>query len=276
MLSFIINEQKCTRCGLCAKDCPVKIIKLNGDLPTIDDDKQALCLKCQHCLAICPTAALSIFGINPDHCQTLQGHLPDPAQLETLIRGRRSVRHYRDENVETQTIQQLLNVAGQAATGVNSRQVLFTVVDNKETMARLRDKVMDGLDQLVKTDALPDNRKFFEKFVLLWQEKKIDTLFRGAPHLIIASAPRKCPTPKADSLIALTTFELYAQNVGIGTVWDGFAQWSINDLLPELKQELRIPENHVMGYAMAFGYPAVTYQRTVEHGEANVSRVDWM
>lgn len=276
MLSFAINEQKCTRCGLCVKDCPVKIIGLSEGLPTIAADKEVYCLKCQHCLAICPTAALSIWGINPAERQQLEGCLPKPRQLETLIRGRRSVRHYRDENVDPQTIQQLLNVAGQAATGVNSRQVLFTVVDDKVMMAKLRDMTMAGLDHLVKTDALPDNRKFFEKFVLLWQEKQIDTLFRGAPHLVIASTPRECPTPKADGIIALTTFELYAQNLGIGTVWDGFAQWAINDLVPELRETLQIPENHVIGYVMAFGYPAVRYQRTVEHGEANVARVDWL
>lgn len=276
MLSFTINEQKCTHCGLCVKDCPVNIISLADGIPTIAAEKEVNCIKCQHCLAICPTAALSILGINPDDCQVLDGHLPEPAQLETLIRGRRSVRHYRDENVAPQTIQQLLNVAGQAATGVNSRQVLFTVVDDKLMMAKLRDKVMAKLDHLVQTNALPDNRKFFEKFVLLWKEKKIDTLFRGAPHLVIASTPRECPTPKADGIIALTTLELYAQNLGVGTVWDGFAQWTINDLLPELRETLRIPENHVIGYMMAFGYPAVTYQRTVEHGEAHVTRVDWL
>lgn len=276
MLSFTINKQKCTRCGLCVNDCPVKIISLIEEVPTITADKEDYCIKCQHCLAICPTAALSILGINPDTCQQLEGYLPEPAQLETLIRGRRSVRHYRDENVDPQTIQQLLNVAGQSATGVNARQVLFTVIDDKIMMAKLRDMVMNGLDHLMKTDALPDNRKFFEKFVLLWQQKQIDTLFRGAPHLVISSAPRECSTPKADGIIALTTFELYAQNLGVGTVWDGFAQWAINDLLPEIKETLQIPENHVIGYMMAFGYPAVTYQRTVEHGEANVARVDWL
>lgn len=276
MLSFHIDKQKCTHCGLCVNDCPVKIIALVDGIPTIDAEKEINCLKCQHCLAICPTAALSILGINPNDCQNLDGHLPKPEQLETLIRGRRSVRQYRDENVDPQTIQQLLTVAGQAATGVNARQVLFTVVDDKRMMATLRDKVMAGLDHLIKTDALPDNRKFFEKFVQLWQEKGIDTLFRGAPHLVIASAPRECPTPNADALIALTTFELYAQNQGVGTLWDGFALWAINDLLPELKADLRIPEDHIMVYTMVFGYPAVTYKRTIDHGAANVARVDWL
>ena len=276
MLSFTINGQKCTRCGLCALDCPVRIISLAEGLPTIAADKEENCIKCQHCLAICPTSALSILGINPTRCQPLQGHLPEPQQLETLIRGRRSVRHFRDENIDPQTIQQLLNVASQAATGVNARQVLFTVVDDKKTMAMLRDKVMTGLDHLAQANALPDNRKFFEKFVALWQEKKVDTLFRNAPHLVITSAPCECSTPKADGIIALTTFELYAQSLGVGTLWDGFALWAINDLLPELKQLLRIPKNHVIGYMMAFGYPAVTYQRTVDHGEARVNRVEWL
>jgi nitroreductase len=74
----------------------------------------------------------------------------------------------------------------------------------------------------------------------------------------------------------LTTFELYAQCLGIGTVWDGFAYRAINDLLPEIKQILRIPDNHIIGYMMAFGYPAVQHKRTVHHGEAHTVRVDWL
>lgn len=84
------------------------------------------------------------------------------------------------------------------------------------------------------------------------------------------SAHRISPTrvfhPNEDCIIALTTFELYAQCLGIGTLWDGFAYEAINDLLPEIKQTLRIPDNHIIGYMMAFGYPAVRHQRTVQHG----------
>ena len=30
MLNFEIDQEKCTRCGLCAKDCPPKIIEMES------------------------------------------------------------------------------------------------------------------------------------------------------------------------------------------------------------------------------------------------------
>ena len=38
--------------------------------------------------------------------------------------------------------------------------------------------------------------------------------------------------------------------------------FTINDLLPETRQRLGIPEDHVIGY-MSFGRPALRFHRTV-------------
>lgn len=75
-------------------------------------------------------------------------------------------------------------------------------------------------------------------------------------------------------MIALTTFELYAQTLGVGTVWDGLAKWIISEILPEFKTRLGIPEDHVIGYAMAFGKPAVNYTRTAQHEPAGIHFVN--
>jgi len=73
--------------------------------------------------------------------------------------------------------------------------------------------------------------------------------------------------------IALTTFDLLAQNLHIGTLWDGFAKWTIDDLVPELKTFLGIPEDHIFGGALLFGKPSVKYYRTVQKTPANINRV---
>ena len=273
MLNFTVNMDKCTRCGQCVADCPPRIITMTDDsYPKIAREKEAACYKCQHCLTICPTAALSILGLQPENSRPLAGNYPKPEQLEILIKGRRSVRRYRDENLEPELLQRLLEVAWHAPTGLNSRQVCFTVVDDKEKMARLRSEVMDGLGRLVRSNALPEGLGFFAEFVRLWEEKGIDTLFRGAPHLLVASASPQAVSPLQDCLIALSYFELYAQANGVGTVWDGLAKWAINDLVPEARQRLGIPDDHQIGYAMAFGRPAIRYARTAQHGPALIRR----
>ncbi len=272
MLKFEVRQEKCIQCGLCAKDCPVNIIDLETGYPRIEADKEQTCIKCQHCLAICPTAALSILGKRPEQSKPINGHLPDPGQMEILIKGRRSVRHYQDENLDPALIKRLLDVAWQAPTGVNMRQVHFSVIDDKENLAVFRDEVYQRLAELVESGQLPEDKAFFAGFVRVWKEKKVDVLFRGAPHLVVASAPKGGPSPFPDCIIALAYFDLFAQSLGIGTVWNGLVKWAINDLVPILRSRLNIPQDHLVGYAMAFGKPAVRYPRTIDKGSAKVVR----
>jgi nitroreductase len=182
------------------------------------------------------------------------------------------VRHYRQENLDPALLQRLLEGAWFAPTGINSRQVRFTVVDDREKLAALRVEVMAGLGQLVRDQALPQGMEFMADIVQQWEEQGIDTLFRGAPHLLIASAPRAVVTPLPDCLVALSYFELLAQANGVGTVWDGLATLAINDLVPETRKTLGIPDDHQIGYAMAFGMPAVQYPRAVQHSSALIYR----
>ena len=273
MLQFTIDSSRCTRCGACAADCPAVIITMSGDLPAIAPEKEQNCYRCQHCLAVCPTGALSICGVAPASCAPLADAFPDADRLETLIRGRRSVRRYRQENLELSQLQRLLDVAWQAPTGKNARQVLFTVVDDIEKIARLRADVMEGLAKLMRDGKLPPQLEYFGGFVTLWEKKRVDVLFRGAPHLLITSTPRTVASPAQDCLIAMSYFELFAQTQGIGTVWNGLVTWALFDILSGMRERLGIPEDHQIGYSMSFGLPAVDYARAVQHGPAAVNRV---
>lgn len=275
MVSFTVDHEKCIQCGQCALDCVVRIISMDGGYPTIAPEKESSCLECQHCLAVCPTGAVSVLGKDPEESVSLAGNLPAPEEVEILMKGRRSVRRYRDENVKPEVMQRLLDVSCHAPTGVNFRQVLYTVVDDREIMAELRRETMEGLGRLWRAGKMPPGREYFTDCVRAWEEEGIDTIYRGAPHLIIASAPRDCPTPEADCLIALAYFELFAQSLGVGTVWNGLAKWTFTELVPELRARLGIPENHLIGYVMAFGMPDVRYHRTVQRGPAQAARVVW-
>lgn len=275
MLSFEINQQKCTGCCECMQDCPVRIIYMDQGYPAIKTGKESSCLKCQHCLAVCPTGALSILGMRPEDSIILAGNLPEPERLETLIKGRRSVRRYLNEDLEPGLLDKLIEVANYAPTGVNSREVLFSVIDDWKTMAGVREDTLEALAELAREGKLPPENALFADFVRLWEEKGIDVIFRGAPHMIAVSAPKESPTPEADCLIALSSFDLYAQSLGVGTVWNGYAKWIYSLILPQFGVKLGIPENHILGYVMVFGKPAVTYQRTVQHPSARVARVKW-
>jgi len=273
VIDFIVNRQSCTLCGECLVDCPARIISSGGDgYPTISPEKEALCYRCQHCLAICPTGSVSILGRHASGRRPLKDAYPDRDALEALIRGRRSVRRFKPDNLEPVLFQKLLDVSWQAPTGVNSRQVRFTVLDSHDKVVQLRDEVMAGLARLVNNNALPEGRGFFANFVSIWEKHRVDILFRDAPHLLIASAPQDLASPMQDCIIALSTFDLFAQANGVGTLWNGLAKSAMNDILPETRHRLGIPDDHLFGYAMVFGKPAVHYARTVEHCPALIYR----
>ncbi len=274
MLDFIIDRDKCTSCGGCAADCPVMIIDMQGGYPLIHESKEKQCIRCQHCLAICPTGALSILGRDPQASQPLAGNLPQPDQLSTLIRGRRSVRRYLDESLDSQLIHDLLQAAGHAPSGHNARQVSFFVIEDREVMAELREAAYLGIKEVVANAQLPARLSFFRSFIPAWEKDGIDALFHDAPHLLVATAPKRIPTSEADCLIALTSFELLAQCQGLGTSWNALAKWTIEKIVPQLSTRLGIPDDHSIGYCMSFGRPAMEYHRTVQHDDVPIYRID--
>lgn len=275
MIEFVVDGEKCTRCGECVNDCPVGIIALEDSGPALISDKVKLCLKCQHCLAVCPTAAISVLGRKPADSQPLAGHLPSAEQVETLIRGRRSVRRFAPEPVASDTINRLLQTAAHAPTGKNNLGVLFTVIEDQATMKQVRDATLAGIREAVVEERLPKGLEFFAGVAKAW-DRGVDVIFRDAPHLLIVSAPTVGPSPEADGYIALTTFELMASSLGLGTMWDGFAKWALVDIAPQVGAKLGIPESHELVYTMLFGKPAVQYHRTVQRDQdANIKQLVW-
>jgi nitroreductase len=205
----------------------------------------------------------------------LAGHLPSPEQVETLIRGRRSVRRFAPEPVASDTISRLLRTAAHAPTGRNNLGVRFTVVEDQATMKKLREETLAGIRDAVTAERLPKGLEFFAGIVKAW-DRGTDIIFRDAPHLLIVSAPKAGPTPVADGYIALCTFELMASSLGLGTLWNGFATWALVDIAPHVGAKLDIPESHELVYAMLFGHPAVQYHRTVQRDQdANIHQLVW-
>lgn len=274
MLDFHVDPEKCIQCGECARDCPYGIIELAEDYPQLREEKVSQCIRCQHCLAVCSTGALSILGKDPERSTLLEGNLPTAAQMETLIKGRRSIRFYEREPVDSALIAHLLEVVAHGPTGVNNRQLLFTVVEDQRTMEHLRYRTMEGIRAAVKNGTIPPGLEFFEGLLDAWDAGR-DIIYRGAPHLLVVSSPKEGPSPEPDTLIALSYFELLARCHNLGTVWDGLAKWALTRIVPGIPGELGVPDSHLIGYMMVFGKPAVQHYRTVQRGEPRVNRVVW-
>ena len=83
---------------------------------------------------------------------------------------------------------------------------------------------------------------------------------RGAPHLIVACAPKEYPWATTDCAIALTYLELAAPSFDLGACWGGFFTAAARQWAP-LQETLALPEGQVVCGAMMVGYPRYRYHR---------------
>jgi len=246
-----------------------------GGFPFMNDENK--CIRCQHCLAVCPTGALSILGVDPEKSMNIKYEMPTAHSMETLIKGRRSTRHFKKKALKTETIEKLLEIASHAPTGGNTQRVLLTATMNRKVTETFSKELYAKMEKMLK-ESDPETEDLRVTYMRKAIEKhgnyKPDFLLRGAPHILVASTPKISPVGRVDSVIAMTNFDLMAQSMGIGTVWNGFLTWSLNDFFPELAKLLGIPENHEIGFCMCFGKPAIEYHRTVQRNPFKTNLVE--
>ena len=262
MLQFRVDAEKCIQCDACVKDCPGGIIHREGTVPEAPDGG---CLECQHCLAVCPSGAISAFGLKPENSLPLLDEaLPSYRQMKTLVRGRRSVRQFLDEDLPPALIDDLLADLAHAPTGCNDRDLIFSLVPNRKSMGILREKVIKAIEAKQASGMAFDG--FIAAAVAAYRKDGRDLLFRGAPHLLIVSPGTKATCGHEDTVLALAYFELLAQSANLGTTWCGVIKF-VADLVPGTREMLDLAPDAYF-YAMMFGKPAVSYARTVQRDSA--------
>lgn len=260
---FFVDDSKCIKCGACIRDCALEMLEFDPEreLPHVIPGTEDSCTRCQHCLAICPTGALEIFGRDPEESLPPDSN-PDPEEILSLIANRRSFRSYRHENLDAVTLDKLKDMLKFVPTGVNSHSLCFAFVDDVNVMDEFRKCVSDGIAAMFKQDPLPPFLARMARYHKQLRRGK-DVIFRGAPHMLVVAAKEDSATPVVDPVIALSYFELYAQSLGVGTLWCGLAMGAIQ-AFPELLKRLDLPEDYRAGYCMLFGPTDLRYRRAVQ------------
>lgn len=264
-MQFVVTSDSCTQCGMCAIDCPNDIITIEKGLPEVAPEHAVACIECQHCLAVCPNGALSVFGVDPQKSIPLaSGAFPAREQMKALVRGRRTVRQFRREDVEPAIVDSLLADIAHAPTGCNDRALEFLVVDSRREMDALRERVVSAVEKGIREKRqMPE---FLVTAAETYRRDGTDQFFRGAPHLLVVSAAQNASCGAQDVILALAYFELLAQCSGLGTTWCGFLDFTAA-AVPEVRSLLGLTPDAPF-YSMMFGYPAVRYARTVQRDTA--------
>ncbi len=259
-----IDEQKCTRCGLCARACPVGIIVAGDGLPGTIEKIEKGCITCGHCVAVCPAAALSHCRMAPGDCQSLEaGWRLDPARIEQLVKGRRSIRRYRPEPVDRAVLEEIFEMVRYAPTGGNSQSVQWLVISDPWEINLLASLVIDWM-RLLLDQGVPGVKGMLKSW-----ETGADPVLRHAPTLIIAHGAADDSMVKYSSTIALTTLELAALSFGLGACWAGFLHNAANNDAA-VYNALSLPPGHRMCGGLMIGYPEFEYARIPARNQPKV------
>ncbi len=259
-----IDEQKCTRCGLCARACPVGIIVAGDDVPGTIEKIEKGCITCGHCVAVCPAAALSHCRMALADCPPLaEGWRLDPVSIKRLISGRRSIRRYRAEPVDRATLEEIFDIVRYAPTGENTQSVQWLVISDPWEINGLSSLVIDWLRRLLD-QGVPGIKGIIKSW-----EMGNDPILRFAPTLIIAHGAADDAMVKSSATIALATLELAALSFGLGACWAGFLHHAANNAA-EVHNALSLPPGNIMCGGLMIGYPEFEYARIPTRRPASV------
>ncbi len=272
---FMIETEKCKRDGICVQECPMRILEMKdaSSAPTPVQGAEELCIRCGHCVAVCPHGAFSLAEMKTAECTPVRTDSALSVEhVEHFLRSRRSIRTYEDKAIEREKLEKLLDIARYAPTGSNSQQVKWLAVASRQRVRSMSGLVVDFIGHMSaeKHPLAERYRKF--GIVKAW-EAGTDIVTRGAPGLVIAHAPKDYINARTDCAIALTFLDLAAPSFGLGTCWAGIfmaaaSQW------PPLQKSLALPEANACCGAMMIGYPKYKYHRLPSRKEADITWLD--
>ena len=279
-----VDQEKCILCGACASVCVRQIFDASEDALKLNAPET--CILCGHCKAVCPEDAIDLPALDSSEFVPTPGtaQMPSPDMLMNLFRKRRSTRIYKNQPVEKEKLEQIIQSGRFAPTGGNLQALRYVVVHTPEKMALIRAMVIQTLSQNAKDmekamSTAPTDQKglfaqdrmllYFEMFKNAEEEFKngIDRILWNAPVLIGVHVSKIIEKPGVDVGLAGMQMALMAESLGLGSCFIGLILPAVNGS-DELKEALMIPKDHQLVTSMVCGYPDISYDRLVSRNPA--------
>ncbi|MGX4599108.1 nitroreductase family protein [Faecalimicrobium sp. JNUCC 81] len=247
-----VNKDICIGCGLCKNDCPVNNIVIKDKKSVI---KNQDCIKCGHCVAICPTKAITMTGFDEPPIEFTKQTTLDPNELLMAIKSRRTIRKFKNKEVPSEIIEQIIEAGRFTPSAKNAQDVSYIVLgEDKSKYEEIAVKFFRRIKPIVS----------------LWmkdaKEVTIDDnfFFKKAPIAIIVVTK-----DKISGSLAASNMSLMAESFGLGVLYSGFFTSVVNNS-PKLRKLLNLKSKGYVLTTLVLGYPDVKYRRTAQKETANV------
>jgi len=277
-----VNKEICIGCENCVAHCLQDNIEMEDGKAKMVKEK---CIYCGHCLALCPVNAIEIDKYNIDE---IKEYTPEKFDIEeenflNFMKFRRSIRKYKDKEVEKEKIEKIIEAGRYSPTGGNRQHISYTVVKNK--LPKLRELAINKLYELSqeikkgKDKGFNYNKATLSRYCKAWEKmyeefkKGEDRLFFRGDTLIIAKGDTRLkPTPQMELGIALSRMELMAYTLDLGACYIGYFMTAFSKS-KEIRDFLEIKDYEEVVSPLIIGYPNVKYIKTVAR---NRVKIDWV
>lgn len=170
--------------------------------------------------------------------------------METLkaIMSRRSIRKYKNQSIDKSIVKTILEAAMNAPSAGDGRPWHFVVIDNREKLDMISDKV-DGGNQMFKSAPIA--------ILIIGDEEK-----QGFPGFY----PQDCSC-------AAQNIYLAAHDLGLATVW--IALWNVEQRIKGIRDVIKFPENLIPFAIFPIGYADEELPAEYRYDESKVHNNEW-
>ena len=262
-----IDEALCTKCNTCSQHCVAGII---AEGPEIKEEIYKYCILCGHCAVVCPSGAISLAGFEDLEIPAYtKASLISPEAMEILLRGRRSIRHFKTEPVSREHLEKIVDASSLVPTGGNLRAFKAYVCTDREVFSQLHRKVIEHFTRFAEVlknpvEGMPDFRR--ERFLFAIDRLMLnppggkDFVFWNAPAVLVFTTTSPDPVGIGGAWIASFAAAMYAETIQVGTCYIGLIIDALNSD-PSMKQLLKIPGEEMAVSSLILGYPDEEHYR---------------
>jgi len=164
------------------------------------------------------------------------------------IYGRRAIRDYKADAVDSETVRALLDAAIHAPTAMHEEPWSFVVIQDKN----LLDKLSESAKQHLRAE-YKDSKASNAEHMLDFANDPQFRLFYNAGTLVVLCSKNQGPMGIADTWLAAENLMLAAYAKGLGSCVIGLAIGALN--APEWKEKLGIPPGTAAVAPIIVGVP---------------------
>ena len=163
------------------------------------------------------------------------------------IKNRRSIRKYKEIQVEQEKIESIIEAGLFAPSGHNAQPWHFTVLQDK--------KIIDRISLETKESLKDSETPIFKRMA---RNEKFHMLYNAPTVILVSGKKEKAYSMEADLGAATQNMLLASESLGVSTCWIGLIVEYFKGENKENKyKELEIPKGYEVQYAVTLGYSSL-------------------